>query len=320
MKRVFLLLFFLFICRNLSGQIVDYRLFFGEIVSSKNEKLIVLRKWKQDNQNFCLAVNPMSLRTEIINTTDRLLNPLTWQEIDNQYTHSAYWKAMRDEKKRDAHLQDAGITRTDSTERGFSLTIDLCPSQNPLVREIFTNVIAAFEKEEKPIPVTITITGKWIQNHAQDLAWLKELEKKGDLKITWVNHSFHHNFDLNLPLDKDFLLEAGTSIPEEVFENEKLMITNGLTPSIFFRFPGLISDKAIFDQILSYGLLPIGSDAWLAKMQKPKNGSLVLIHGTGHEPLGIKLFIKQIKQKSKDIQGKNWLLYDLGSSIAKSEK
>ncbi|MBN1984057.1 MAG: hypothetical protein JW795_21185 [Chitinivibrionales bacterium] len=45
------------------------------------------------------------------------------------------------------------------------------------------------------------------------------------------------------------------------------MVENDLLPSVFFIFPGLVSDRTIVAQIVSFGLIPIGSDAWLGKGQ-----------------------------------------------------
>ena len=70
------------------------------------------------------------------------------------------------------------------------------------------------------------------------------------------------------------------------------MLEHGLVPSIFFRFPGLISDREIVDEILAWGVVPIGSDAWLAIGQRPSQGSVILVHRNGNEPQGIRLFEK----------------------------
>ena len=41
------------------------------------------------------------------------------------------------------------------------------------------------------------------------------------------------------------------------------MLNEGLKMSIYFRFPGLISNEKIYNKLLDYGLIPIGSDSWI---------------------------------------------------------
>ncbi len=93
------------------------------------------------------------------------------------------------------------------------------------------------------------------------------------------------------------------------------MIEEGVTPSPFFRFPGLVSDRTIFRKVNGYGLIPLGSDAWLGKNQWPKNGSIILLHGNGNEPIGIHRFFKLLDNESLNIRKKRWLLYDLKESV-----
>jgi len=62
-------------------------------------------------------------------------------------------------------------------------------------------------------------------------------------------------------------------------------------------------------------LIPIGTDAWLAKGQQAENGSIVLIHGNGNEPVGVNDFIKLLQSKTQAIAKKQWLLYDLTQSV-----
>ncbi|WP_063653705.1 hypothetical protein [Candidatus Arsenophonus triatominarum] len=54
-------------------------------------------------------------------------------------------------------------------------------------------------------------------------------------------------------------------------------------------------------KIKNLGLIPIGSNAWLAKGEQPKSGSIVLIHGNGNEPAGIKIALNLINRNI------NWL-------------
>jgi hypothetical protein len=120
---------------------------------------------------------------------------------------------------------------------------------------------------------------------------------------------------MKAPLKENFLLEPGTDISYEVLETEKAMLKNGLQPSVFFRFPGLVSDQQLVYKITDFGLIPVGTDAWLAKGQQPQAGSIVLIHGNGNEPTGVNDFIKLLQSKTRAIANKQWLLYDLRESV-----
>jgi hypothetical protein len=155
--------------------------------------------------------------------------------------------------------------------------------------------------------------------HPGDLNWLDSLVKVGDLSIVWINHTYNHNVAKNVPLTQNFILEPGTDINSEVLNTEIAMMEKKIIPSIFFRFPGLVSDKAVFNKILSLGLIPVGSDAWLAKGQWPTNGSIVLIHANGNEPVGIHDFIELLKKEQDAVLSKRWELFDLRESVIDDE-
>ena len=154
-----------------------------------------------------------------------------------------------------------------------------------------------------------------MKQHPQDLDWLKKMQTDHEIYITWINHSYNHRVSLTLPLKENFLLEPGTDLNFEVLETEKAMLKNGLLPSVFFRFPGLVSDQQLVYRITAFGLIPIGTDAWLAKGQQPQAGSIVLIHGNGNEPVGVADFINLLKSKTTAIAKKQWLLYDLRQTV-----
>jgi peptidoglycan/xylan/chitin deacetylase (PgdA/CDA1 family) len=156
--------------------------------------------------------------------------------------------------------------------------------------------------------------------HPLDLAWLRQLEQDREITVTWINHSFHHRYAPALPLSRNFLLEPGTDLGAEVLKTEAAMIENGLQPSVFFRFPGLVSDPTLMGRVISYGLIPIGSDAWLAKGQVPSPGSIVLVHGNGNEPVGIAKFLDLVKMEKNAIREKHWLLFDLRESVSHEEE
>lgn len=276
---------------------------------------IILREFTDRDRHYYFLVNPQTLETKIGEASFYQVKPLTMAAVRSQFKKNPYESALRQAEKQSVTVQDAGIERGMPKETGISLTADLCPSHKPLDRVIFTDIITEFKKVERPVPVALSITGTWIRRHQPDLEWLKQLQAKHEIYITWINHSYTHRVSNKLPIKENFLLEPGTNISYEVLENEKAMLANGLLPSVFFRFPGLVSDQQLVYRITDFGLIPIGTDAWLAKGQRPATGSIVLIHGNGNEPVGVRDFIQLLRSKSTAITKKQWLLYDLRESI-----
>ena len=106
----------------------------------------------------------------------------------------------------------------------------------------------------------------------------------------WTDHTYHHPYRRKLPDDANFLLTKGVDPQEEILDTERLLIANGETPSLFFRFPGLISSDPLMQAVSQYHLITLGADAWLALGEKPGRGSIVLVHPNGNEPKGLAMF------------------------------
>ncbi|HEY4197642.1 MAG TPA: polysaccharide deacetylase [Mucilaginibacter sp.] len=294
--------------------ITNYRVYYGWARNYPQDWLI-LRRFENRGKDFLLMVNPQTLQTKVNESSFYQIKQMTLAETRIFFKNTPYEKAISKVESQSVVIQDAGIERGIPTETGISLTADLCPSHRPLDRRIFTTLFAEFKKVEKPAPIALSVSGLWMLKHKEDLEWLKQLRNNGEIRITWVNHSYNHRVSKNAPLKENFLLEPGTDINYEVLATEELMLKNGLVPSTFFRFPGLVSDKQLVYKITDFGLIPIGSDAWLAKGQQPQAGSIVLIHGNGNEPVGVEDFIKLLQSKTKQIASKQWLLYDLSESV-----
>jgi hypothetical protein len=108
-----------------------------------------------------------------------------------------------------------------------------------------------------------------------------------------VNHSNSHPYIIETPPENNFLLLPQVNFENEVLKTEIKLIERNLMPSVFFRFPGLISHEKLVTELSSkYGLITLGADSWLANGVKPnaKGDSILLVHGNGNEPLGLKLF------------------------------
>lgn len=279
------------------------------------ESWLAIRRFEDLGKTWLLLVETRTLTTKIDEASLYQLKLTTLAEARQLFNNTAYTNALTAAEKQSSTIQDAGIVQGMPKDAGISLTIDLCPSHKVLDRRIFTDVFQEFSKVEPHPPIAISVSGLWMKDHQADLNWLKQQVLDGHIFITWINHTYNHHVDPKKPLKENFLLEPGTNINYEVLETEQAMLRNGLLPSVFFRFPGLVSDAKLLYQITGFGLIPIGSDAWLAKGQQALPGSIVLIHGNGNEPIGVNDFISLLKSEQKNVTQKQWLLYDLRESL-----
>jgi hypothetical protein len=287
--------------------------------SNAHAPSVVLRSFEKRGRPFRLIVDSQTLATSIVPVAQVRSEPRSWAAVRREIADTAYGRALADAERNESRLQDAGLTHVLPRRPGVDLTVDLCPSRRPLDRQLFTALVDELGREERPVPVAIALTGVWMDEHPNDLAWLLSLTRAGTLAVTWINHSFHHRASASLPLRSNFLLEPGTDIASEVLKTEEAMLSAGITPSVFFRFPGLVSRPELFGKIVSFGLIPVGSDAWLAKNEWPREGSIVLVHANGNEPLGVHRFLELLRSERQAIREKSWQLFDLRESVVATE-
>jgi hypothetical protein len=112
-----------------------------------------------------------------------------------------------------------------------------------------------------------------------------------------VNHSYHHPYVPGRPLANNFLLTPGFDMQSEILDTERLLIANGETPSIFFRFPGLVSDAALMQAVRRDHLVVLGADGWLVFAPPLRQGAILLIHPNGNEHPGLRLFVKLLDKR-----------------------
>ena len=241
----------------------------------------ILRTFDRDGQHMQLTVDVKTLHTSIQPAAAPGGHPCA----PSHYTRllakavSAPWPLTND-----------GITHQHG---GMTLTTDLCPSsKRGFERRLYRTLIDRFPH---PVPVTLFVSGRWIAHHEKALSQLRRWEHEGKLAITWGNHTYTHPYHPGRPLKRNFVLSPGYDLQADTLKLEQTLLEHGITPSIFFRFPGLVSDKKSIETIQGLGLIPIGSDAWLAKGQQPTEGSIILVHGNKNEPKGVDMFLKMIK-------------------------
>ena len=267
----------------------DYGPILQACVNDTGAKKLTTRRMTVGDEKLMLAVDPASLATS-------LERERCWRckdTSDAAESDTRFIRALRKPEPDPATpkvLENAGLLH--GKGEGVFVTGDLCPSQRPLDRD-FLELLA---KQGPGTPVALSVSGVWMLHHAADLDWLKQKAASGALNISWVDHSYHHPYVKSRPDAQTYLLTPGTNIDEEIFDTEKLMIANGLTPSVFFRFPGLVSDAALMDKLRERHLVALGADSWLALGPRPRPGSIVLVHPNGNEEAGLRIFSRLLEQ------------------------
>jgi len=248
----------------------------------------IIRSFTLDGKRKQLVVDTDTLQTAIQDVIRTKGHPC----------HNTHYTTLLDQATSTPYpLTNDGITHQHA--KAPTLTTDLCPSsKRGFERRLYESLIHYFKH---PIPVTLFITKRWINRHPVALEQFRTWERSGQLAITWGNHTAYHHYHPGKPLRENFVLSPEENLTQDVLNLEIALIERGITPSVFFRFPGLVSDRQSIETIRTLGLIPIGSDAWIAKGQKPKHGSIILVHGNKNEPKGVDMLLKMIENKS--IQG-----------------
>jgi peptidoglycan/xylan/chitin deacetylase (PgdA/CDA1 family) len=281
MKKIIFAILFL-ISFSFGFEVKNYRVINGCFYKNSKE-FAALREFYSKNNSYILAVNTSTLKTKIFPKST-----FKYQTCKN----SRYKRVLNDASSAPFPLQNDGIKGAKS---GIFLTTDLCPSRKKgYEKRLYQALIKNFYH---PVPVTLFITKRWIQKHQKSFNELKNWAKKRDLDITWGNHTAYHHYSPKAPFSRNFVLLPHENLKKDILDLEIELLKRGVKPSVFFRFPGLVSDKKSVDEVKKLGLIIIGSNTWLAKGEKIKNGSIILVHGNKNEPKGVDLLLKAIKAK-----------------------
>jgi hypothetical protein len=285
-----------------AGPRTAYRAVEGELTDGR----LAFRAWTDTQGPQMLVVDPETLVTAVVpGDPGELKSPVPGGDTALSRLRGAV--LLRREG-----LQNAGVRRWTPPRTGAWLTFDLCPSSHPLDRAVFEGL----EGDGEPLPVMLEVSGRWIETHPRDFAWLEAERDAGRLAVTWVNHTETHAYEPGRRLDENFLLLPGTDLDAEVFGVEQDLLDRGEVPSVFFRFPGLVSSAALVDRILALGLIPLGSSGWLAKQQSVRSGALVLTHANGNEPEGLALLETWDRAEHREIRAGEWHWLGLGDLAA----
>lgn len=278
-----------------SVKVADYKVVFRPFYGDDGKLKIAIRDFNLGPVPETLIVDPYTFSTRIIKRSViafRVAPDKDW--LGTPYVKALYKYALGD------RLQNGGIREGDGEYKGVFLTVDMCPSRKGIDKDLYT--ATAGLTGNGPADIAIAVSGLWIERHRDEFNWIRGLESSGRLRITWVNHTYSHPYESSRPLKENFLLTPGVDVEKEVLGNEVLLIENGITPTPFFRFPGLVSDKDLMARLKSLSLIPVGANAWLSKGEAPVNGSIILVHGNGNDPAGVKDLLDFYNKRSTDFR------------------
>jgi hypothetical protein len=281
------------------SEIRDYKSVFIPCYSQEKKLRIAIRSYYRSTSLYFVLVDPYTLETQIsLARGIYYRHPINYEDekkakyFDRKKLEATpYLKALKVYSKPPYLLQNYGAQKSYRQKDGFFLTIDMCPSTKPFERGLFEKLLTLYEHNQTPIPIALCVSGLWMIAHEKEFLWLKEQQLNGKLNITWVNHSFSHPYYKDIPLQDNFLLSNTDNFEHEVLETERILLENNIVPSPFFRFPGLVASEALVKKLNRFGLIPLGSNSWLAKGQPITSGSFSLIHGNGNEPEGIRIIM-----------------------------
>jgi len=275
------------------GAVADYRHTLKICRSPGGAMLVATRAFAIQGQRGLLLADPNALTTHVARAACWTCEDAVEADIaDTRLARSIALAAAPPPLAARGIFTNAGLIH--GAAPGAYVTGDLCPSPRPLDRAFFDALAAA----SPHAPVALSISGAWLERHGADFAWLTDKRRSGALDILWVNHSFTHPYRPSAPNAHNFLLRDGIDMKREIDDTERLLIAHGETPSVFFRFPGLVSDSGLMRDVREAHLISLGADAWLALAQRPRDGSIVLVHPNGNEEVGLRLFSRALASGS----------------------
>jgi hypothetical protein len=268
------------------ARVHDYEAIF-ESCAKDGATRLATRRMHIDGEKLLLTVDPQTLKTS-------LERAACWRCVgtnEAEQSETRFMQAVRPQQDPDRApaLVNAGLIHGKGA--GSFVTGDLCPSHKPLDRAFIEELAA----QGPGTPLALAVSGAWIARHEEDFAWLQEKAHSGALAITWADHSYSHPYVPGLKDGQNYLLRPGVDLDREIFETEKILIAYGETPSVFFRFPGLVSDGGLLKKLEERHLVALGADSWLALGPPPRAGSIVLVHPNGNEPGGLQIFSRLLK-------------------------
>ncbi len=292
----------------LQAEATNFEECFRPFYNKEKNLRIITRSFDLDSLKYYVVANPFRLTSQVVAKDSLRVYKYAPVSVTMKSPLLVGMKLM---KKGKAVYPVTGLTHGQKKEYpGVFLTIDICPTSKEINKIFFSELESLRFRDQKPIEIAVSLSGRWLEKHLEDFQWLLEKQRNKVFNITWINHSYSHPYLINVPADSNFFNLKDTDWQEDSFKMEAEFIKYNIPPPIYYRFPGLVSSKKLMKKVEKFNLLPIGTDAWIGKEQIPMPGSIVLVHGNGNEIWGTKGFVRLLAEHPE------WELLPLRETIS----
>lgn len=266
-------------------------------LKNSNSFFLAIRSFQIRESAYRLLVDSKTLETQVIDS--RCLNCVQRTTSSGNFARALEkFNQPRASNFFNPGLQSAPIN-------GIFLTADLCPTNQKFELHAL-ETLARLQKNSEParseeiasLPIGLAVSGSWLKHHLKELHWLKTKISEKSFQITWINHSYLHPYNKDLPLNETFYLTKDFDSRKDILRNESTLLSYGLVPSIFFRFPGLYADKQLLEIATELELITLGAGTWANQKRSPRNGDIYLFHANGNEPEGAQQLIRWIENRT----------------------
>jgi peptidoglycan/xylan/chitin deacetylase (PgdA/CDA1 family) len=171
----------------------------------------------------------------------------------------------------------AGEFHSGTSNKNIVLTTDLCPTGNDYDSQFYSNLVSLRKDRLMSVPLVIFFSGRWVKNHSSQLASIKG----AGLDFIAGNHTYSHKILDGRNTD------AG-NFTAELTNTETVLLENGILPSFFFRYPGLVYNKTAMDVLDKLSMTAVNANVWMGT--KARNWGILLVHSNGCASSEVRVF------------------------------
>jgi len=275
-------------------------------VKKGNENRLAIRAFELDRTVYYLTIDPNTLTSQITLADKAAVESLKRSaaqigDKDNQYQQLIQYTRQKPD------MASLGLHWA-KPNAGFPDIVWDVAHQNQAWRTDWIAKLLGLIKPNTPLRLAICVQGNKLLQHKLEIAWLQSQEKTGKVKLYWVNHGSGLWGRTKMGWATDALMSPDADIVAEVFDTEKQLLSMGLAPSVFYYVPGWVTDSQISQELIDFGLIPLGSDDAFAKAEQNKLGKLSFVSELGRVVESEALFIEHITQNPQYLRQHVWFV------------